>query len=247
MKLFELSGVKKCYKKHLALDIPSLIIERGGCAAVYGPNGSGKTTLLNLLAFLDTATEGNVKIYSEVHKLTPRRGRDVTLVMQEPYLFGMSVFKNVSYGLSARSFGRQRIEERARPVMKRLGLWTMREKNARLLSGGEKKRLAIARGLVVDAETLLLDEPTSNVDRQYASVIETIISEYAAIPGRTVLVATHDLAQAHRLTKRIIYLSNGTVSVSSVRERELERSESQVLSLRANEASEAIPLFSNSD
>lgn len=212
MKLYELRDVKKYYNGYLALDIPLLTFERENLYIIYGPNAAGKTTLLNLLAFLDKPTEGKVLFYNSDFCLQEDNLRHrVTLLMQNPYLFKTIVLENVTFGLALRSVssaeGRQKVE----PVMKQLGIWELRNRHVNSLSGGEKRKVALARAVVLDTEVLLLDEPTPHIDKAHAGLIEDMISAAAHYSKKTVIMTTHDLNQAHRLTPNIIYLINGRI------------------------------------
>lgn len=213
MKLYELRDVKKYYGAHLALDIPSLTLERENLYIIYGPNASGKTTLLNLLAFLDKPTAGELFFYkNSVPCLLKNNLRyRVTLVMQNPYLFKTTALENTISGLIFRSIGRGEAKDKAAAVMKWLGIWKLRNRHINSLSGGEKTKVALARAVVLDTEVLLLDEPTSHIDKAYVSLIEDMISRIAEKAKSTVIITTHDLSQAHRLTPNIIYLINGRI------------------------------------
>lgn len=229
MKLYELRNVKKYYSDYLALDIPLLTLEREKLYIIYGPNASGKTTLLNLLAFLDKPTYGKVFFYP-VRNCVQTVGKNisngvdknptfclqenilrhrVTLFMQNPYLFKTTVLENVISGLAFRSISRTRAKEKVAPVMKQMGIWELRNRYVNSLSGGEKRKVALARTIVLDTEVVLLDEPTSHIDRAHVGLIEDIISQATHNTKKTIIMTTHDLNQAHRLTSNIIYLING--------------------------------------
>lgn len=211
MALYELRGVKKYYGGKLALDIPALTLEGSGLYALCGPNAAGKTTLLNLLAFLDKATEGEVIF----HNGQPVRGkhhiRETTLVMQNPYLFNTTVLKNVLCGLKFRSLRKAGIGHMVVPVMKRLKIWDLKDRHVKSLSGGERKRVALARALVLDARVLLLDEPAANVDEANSGLIEEAICAAKEKNGKVVIMATHDSGQARRVDASIIRLVDGRV------------------------------------
>ncbi|NOX96939.1 MAG: ATP-binding cassette domain-containing protein [Nitrospirae bacterium] len=207
MNLYELKKVKKRYGSLLALDIPSLTLAEGNFYVVYGPNGAGKTTLLNLLAFLDKASEGEVLFHNSQPDI-----KDVTMVMQNPYLFKTTALGNVSRGLVFRSINKNKIEKMVMPVMKQLGIWEMRNREARSLSGGEKRRVAIARAMVLDTKALILDEPISHLDNIHVNLIENAISDMAGNTKKTIIMTTHDLSKAHKLTSNVIYLLNGKIT-----------------------------------
>ncbi|MBI5209019.1 MAG: ABC transporter ATP-binding protein [Elusimicrobia bacterium] len=202
--LFELRGVKKRYAGKVALDLPVLDLPEGRSVVFYGPNGSGKTTLLNLLAGTDAPSEGEV--------LFAGGPQDVTLVEQNPYLFQTSVLGNVLQGLAYRGARAEEARRIAEPLLKRLGLWDLRDRRCAGLSDGERRRVALGRGLVLGVKALLLDEPMANLDRAYAAAVEAMIVEEAAKPGRAVLMTTHDPGQAFRMGAEVVYLSEGRLS-----------------------------------
>jgi len=213
MNIYELVNIKKYYKNGsssiLALDIPWLSLEEGKFYIVYGPNAAGKTTLLNLLAFLDTPSEGEI-IFNTSKKMPTS---EITLVMQDPYFFKTTVLNNVTYGLRMRFVNKKRIMEQVKPVMEELGLWKIKDKVALGLSGGEKQRLALARAIVLQAfnKVLLLDEPTAHLDNLNTNLIETFITNIAR-RDKTIIMSTNDINQAHRVkADEVIYLSNGQV------------------------------------
>jgi len=215
MKIYELKNVKKYYGPSLALDIGSLSLRQGAFYIFHGPNGAGKTTLLNLLAFLDRPSAGEILFDGGrlPGKIGPGRPiRDVTLVMQNPYFFRTTVMKNVTRGLSFRRMRTDEILRTAGPVMKKLGLWKLRERNVASLSGGEKRKVALARALVLGTKVLLLDEPTAHLDKAHVDVIEEVVSELPKNGERTVIMTTHDLAQTCRLTRDVIFLVEGRMT-----------------------------------
>ncbi|MBI5245343.1 MAG: ABC transporter ATP-binding protein [Elusimicrobia bacterium] len=202
--LFELKAVRKRFGAKLALDLPELKLEEGKPVVFYGPNGSGKTTLLSLLAGLDEPTEGTVRFAGG--------RRDVTLVEQDPYLFSTTLLGNVVLGLRYRGISEREAAAAAKPYLERLGLWDMRGRGCAGFSAGERRRAALARGMALGTKALLLDEPMANLDRAFVAATEKLIAEEAAKPGRTVLMATHDLAAAVRLGAEVVYLSDGRLS-----------------------------------
>lgn len=207
MNLYELRNVKKYYGSMLVLDIPSLSLAESNFYVFYGPNAAGKTTLLNLLAGLDRPSEGEILFHNGKIDI-----REATMVMQNPYLFKTTVLKNISTGLTWRAADKRKIEGIITPVMKHLGIWELRDRDVRTLSGGEKRKVAIARAMVLDTKVLLLDEPASHLDKIHIDLIENAIRSIAGNSKRTVIITTHDLHMAHRLTTNVIYLLNGRIT-----------------------------------
>jgi tungstate transport system ATP-binding protein len=214
--LLELRDITKSYNHTRVLAIPQLAIKQGGVYGIMGPNGAGKTTLLSIAALILAPTSGTIYweganiATMDQHQLRKR----VTLITQNPYLFQTTVGKNVAYGLKMRGITREQRRERAKACLDLVGLSGFAKRMARELSGGEAQRVAIARGLALDPHVLLLDEPTANVDRHGVEQIELLLRELNKKLGLTVVVATHDVNQVHRLSDEVIYLFDGKISPS---------------------------------
>ena len=214
--LFELSDITKSYNNTRVLAIPHLVIKRGSVYGIMGPNGAGKTTLLSIVALLLPPTSGTM-YWEGANIATMDRNqlrRKVTLINQNPYLFNTTVEKNVSYGLKMRGIKREQRRERVKACLDLVGLPGFAKRMARELSGGEAQRVAIARALALDPQVLLLDEPTANVDRHGVEQIEIILRELKEKLGITIIVATHDVNQVHRLSDEVIYLFDGMISAA---------------------------------
>lgn len=211
--VFILRGLRKRYGDRTVLDIPETHIEAGKITVIVGSNGAGKSTLLRILAFLDEPTEGEVIFKGKL--LDFSRGIDiatlrrVTLVMQEHFIFSTSVIGNVLYGLRKRGIERDQAMARAREALQAVGLGEMANREARKLSGGEGKRLAMARALALEPDVILLDEPTANVDNENTRAIESLIKSIRDNRGTTVVMTTHDRRQAQRLGDRVLTIADG--------------------------------------
>jgi len=217
--IFRIENLTKYYDDKLVLDIPHLELEVGKIYAVVGPNGAGKTTLLNILAGLDEPTDGKIIFQGQMidrksNIITDIR-RHITMVMQDPVLFGTTVEKNVAYGLRVRSMERKARDEKVAEALKMVGLSGFEKRKAYQLSAGETRRVALARALALNPKALLLDEPTANIDKRNAEVVERLIRKIKS-EGRTVIVmTTHALSQAYRLADEIISLLLGRIIESS--------------------------------
>jgi tungstate transport system ATP-binding protein len=185
------------------LDGVAFTLPKGGVTAVIGPNGAGKSLLLRLCHGLLTPTAGAVR-WSRI----PERGQGLrhAMVFQRPVMLRRSALANVVHALKAA--GLDRAPERAHEALTRFGLQGLADQPARLLSGGEQQRLAIARAWALEPELLFLDEPTSQLDPGATRQIEDIVASLAA-EGMTILMTTHDLSQARRLAQRVIFLNKG--------------------------------------
>lgn len=190
-----ISDFKKSYGEKIVLSIDSLKIKKGETLAVTGPNGSGKSTLLKILAGLITPDSGAADGFGKV-----------LYMPQSSYAFSMSVEKNVMYAISGDGKA-----ERAEKILELLGLYSLRERNAKKLSGGETQRLALARLLVCECDTLLLDEPSGAVDIDGTDTVWRAIEEYKKENGCTVIFSTHSPFEAKKHADRIILLHNGEI------------------------------------
>lgn len=207
MKLF-LENLTKEYEGRTVLDIASLRIEDGSLCGIIGPNGAGKSTLLNLIAGLMKPTSGSLQ-YGDGSASVPLR--DMTLVFQTPYLLRTSVEKNIAYPLKLRGWDSDKIEARVSELAEDLGLNAFRKQKCWKLSGGETQKVALARALSFHPKLLLLDEPTANVDPATTAEIERMLKKINKTEGTTVIMITHNLAQAHRLCNEVIFMNCGKV------------------------------------
>ncbi|HEX6291714.1 MAG TPA: ATP-binding cassette domain-containing protein [Herpetosiphonaceae bacterium] len=206
--LYHLQHVTKRYGARTVLAIDDLTIEAGERLALIGPSGAGKSTLLRLLCFLEPLTSGRLACDGQAYKDTIPLAvqREITLVFQRPLLLDTSVWQNVAFGLRVRG---QRDDRRVAALLELLGLEQVAHARALTLSGGEMQRVALARALVFRPRVLLLDEPTANLDPRNVALMEAAITALHCEHGSTIVVATHNLHQARRLTARAVMLLDG--------------------------------------
>ena len=189
------------------IDDIGLAVESGGVSVIMGPNGAGKSVLLRILTGLIKPDSGIVTWAGS----RPDRARApaVGMVFQKPVLLRRSAQANVRYALRGGALADR--NRRARQALARAGLKHLADAPARLLSGGEQQRLAIARALAPDPEVLLLDEPCANLDPAAAAAIEALIGD-AKARGTKVVLVTHDVAQARRLADDITFIHDGRIA-----------------------------------
>jgi len=198
----------------LLVDIPLLQIEKGELLSFIGPNGAGKTTLLLTLAGLMKPTTGEIsfggrKIGSDVSVFEYRRS--LAMVFQEPLLFNTTVFKNVASGLTIRGMEKEQIRRTVKESLERFGISHLDERSARTLSGGEAQRTSLARAFAIQPEILFLDEPFAALD---PPTREALIEDLQAVlqdTHTTTIFATHDRAEALRLSDRIGVMNDGRI------------------------------------
>jgi ABC-type multidrug transport system ATPase subunit len=195
-----------------ALRVRELSVREGEVVSAVGPNGSGKTTLLETLALLRRPDEGRVlwkglDAWAEGRTLPARR--ECPMLLQETVLFSMSVLDNVMYGLRLRHLTRAESLRRARQALRLVGMHDLSHRRHDELSGGEKRRVALARVLALQCKVIVLDEPTAGLDRENEELIEEVIRAINRRDGVTVIMASHNLRQAVALSTRILTLLDG--------------------------------------
>ncbi len=195
-------------KGRVLVDIDRIAIEGQGTTVIVGPNGAGKSLLLKVLAGLRVPDEGTVLW----NGTPPSRGRycRFSMVLQTAVLLRRTVLANVEYALRAVGHSRQEARRRAQDIVREAGLERLSSASARVLSGGEKQRLALARALATQPDLLFLDESTSSLDPASVLAIETMVLAASREGMRTVMVA-HDLAQAKRVADEIILMHHGRI------------------------------------
>lgn len=183
----------------------SFEIAPGSTTALLGPNGAGKSLLLRLCHGLLTPTAGALRWAGDP---APGGRRRHAMVFQKPVMLRRSVLANFTHALAAAGVGRAARRPAALEALARFALDRHAQQPARLMSGGEQQRFAIARARALDPEVLFLDEPTAHLDPGATRQIEQMLRELQA-EGRTLLLATHDLGQARRLADRVLFLDRG--------------------------------------
>ena len=219
--VFEVSEVTYRYERIMALDSVSLAIELGQRVVLLGANGSGKSTLLRLLDGLYFPETGAVRFRAD--PLTEERFQDeqfsfafrrrVGMVFQNPdvQLFNPSVFDEVAFGPLQLRWSRDTIRERVAQTLDSMGISHLKDRPPHQLSGGEKKRVAIASVLVLDPEVLLLDEPTAALDPRSQSRIIDLLSGWKDA-GKTVVTATHDLDTVEDIADTCYVFQSGRIA-----------------------------------
>ncbi len=213
--MLRIANLYQRYGKQEILKDINLEVERGEIFALIGPTGAGKTTLLRLIDLLEVPTSGEIHIAGVDATGAGRQRlelrRRMAFVLQKPVVFNMSVYDNIACGLRWRRKSRGEIREPVNRLLEAVRLSPLADKNARTLSGGETQRVAIARAMALEPEILLLDEPTANLDPTSTLRIEELIQDIFHHYKTTIIMATHDLSQGHRLAHRIGVMVNGQI------------------------------------
>ena len=200
-----LEGVSFAAGGRTIIEPVSLALEAGPSTIILGANGAGKSVLMRLMHGLLAPSSGRVTWSGEGAR------RLQAMVFQRPVMLRRSAVANVSYALDiagVRGAARDRL---AREALAEVGLAHLAQRPARVLSGGEQQRLALARAWALHPEVLFLDEPTANLDPGATREIETIIKAFDAA-GTKIVMSTHSLGQARRLGDEVIFLHQGRVA-----------------------------------
>jgi tungstate transport system ATP-binding protein len=210
MAFLELQSVNKSYAGKKVLKNITFSVEKGDFISILGPSGSGKSTMLRAIDCLERPDSGEILMNGESMLSDPAKSRKkIGLIFQNPAIFNAKVFDNVAYSLRFRGEKDEAILTRTEAILKALGLYDLRHRNALTLSGGEAQRVALARALVYDPELLLLDEPTANLDPRNVSIIEEALIELNKKTGTTMILVTHNVFQPKRIAKKTALLLEG--------------------------------------
>ncbi|HEY2336144.1 MAG TPA: phosphate ABC transporter ATP-binding protein [Burkholderiales bacterium] len=180
----------------------TLDLERGPSSIILGANGAGKSVLMRLMHGLLVPSRGRIVWSGE----NPRRRQ--AMVLQRPVMLRRSALANVAYALALAGVPRAQREQQAREALESVGLLALAHRPARVLSGGEQQRLALARAWALHPEVLFLDEPTASLDPGATREIESVIKAFDAA-GTKIVMSTHNLGQARRLGDEILFVHQG--------------------------------------
>jgi ABC-2 type transport system ATP-binding protein len=236
MQALSVRGLVKNYRNGVqALQGVDLDVAEGDFFALLGPNGAGKSTLIGIVTSLVTKTAGSVSVFG--HDMDVALGAAKACIGVVPQELNLNMFETLEtivvnqagfYGIPRRV-----ARERAEKYLTQLSLWDRRDKMARTLSGGMKRRLMIARALMHEPRLLILDEPTAGVDIEIRRSMWDFLRELNA-RGTTIILTTHYLEEAESLCRNIAIIDKGRIAESDRMDRLLRslHTESFVLTLR---------------
>jgi NitT/TauT family transport system ATP-binding protein len=205
----EALGVRKSYSKNGQsldiLNVEQLTVRDGELVTVIGPSGCGKSTFLHIIGGFIKAEGGTIRVHGrEVSGPGPDRG----MMFQEFALFPWkSVAGNVAWGLEAKGFSKEMIDETVRKYLEMMGLADFGNHYPAELSGGMKQRVALARVLAIEPEVLLMDEPFGSLDSQTRETMQEELIRLWERTGKTIVFVTHDIEEAVFLGDRVVVLT----------------------------------------
>jgi iron(III) transport system ATP-binding protein len=209
----ELREVTKSFGDIVAVDAVSLAIDEGEFVCFLGPSGCGKTTLLRVVAGLEIADAGEIRLGGHDLAPVPARLRNFGVVFQSYSLFpNMTVAKNIAYGLECRKWPAERLRTRVDAMLALVHLADQAEKHPAELSGGQQQRVALARALAPEPPVLLLDEPLSALDAKVREELRGEIRDLQKKLGITTVMVTHDQDEAMEMADRIVVMNQGHIA-----------------------------------
>lgn len=212
MTAITLNNVSKLWGNVRAVDDVSLVADAGTLLVLLGPSGCGKSTTLRLIAGLEGADEGTIRIGEQDVTNLPPAERRISMVFQSYALFPhLSVAENIIFGLRVRGVGRGERDARLKRVADIVGLGHLLERKPSQLSGGQRQRVALGRAIIAEAPVCLMDEPLSNLD---AKLRHEMRSEIRALQQRlemTMVYVTHDQTEAMTMADRVVLMRDGRV------------------------------------
>ena len=232
MASVELRGLTKHYGSHAAVDDVSLTIEHGRLVCLLGPSGCGKTTTLRLIAGFVEPSAGEIRvgerIVSSPARTLPPEQRNMSMIFQSYALWPhMTVGENVAYGLKLRKNSRDTIARKLKSILTTTHLDHLADRYPGELSGGQQQRVALARALVVEPETLLLDEPLSNLDANLREEMRFEVRRLHDEYRYTTVYVTHDQSEAMTTADIIAVMNGGKVEQAGSPEEIYERPRSE--------------------
>jgi multiple sugar transport system ATP-binding protein len=211
MASIHFDGVGKVFPDGtVALEDLDLDVEDGEFVVLVGPSGSGKSTALRIVAGLEDASAGTVRIGQRVVNDVEPKDRDVAMVFQSYALYPhMSAQDNIGFPLRMRREEKAKIRERVAHTAGRLDIGGLLERRPRQLSGGQRQRVALGRAIVREPRAFLMDEPLSNLDAQLRVEMRAYVAQLHRQLGKTILYVTHDQVEAMTMGDRVAILRGG--------------------------------------
>ena len=195
-----------------AVDRMNLSISNKEFVVLVGPSGCGKSTTLRMVAGLEEATQGDIRIGGRVVNDVPPKDRDIAMVFQNYALYPhMTVHDNMAFGLKLRGYKKDEIAERVGEATSILGIGDLLDRKPKALSGGQRQRVAVGRAIVRKPAVFLFDEPLSNLDAKLRVEMRAELNKLHTRLGTTMIYVTHDQVEAMTLGQRIVIMDAGVI------------------------------------
>lgn len=238
--LLSVKGLSKRFNDFTAVDSISFSVERGEVFGLLGPNGAGKTTTIKMLCGLMKADSGEIRVneyslatdYNRIKSMIGLCPQEI-VVWEHLTCIEQLKFVVMAYDKSPKFAG-----NRAESLLETLGLWEKRNKLAKTLSGGMQRRLNIALAIVHDPELIILDEPQAGLDPQSRILVRDFIRQLAK--ERTVILTTHDMDEADRLSDRVAIIDHGKILLIDTPEKIKQSGSGDILQIRVSKVSKEL-------
>ena len=212
MATLELRGLRKAFGPLEVVHGIDLEVADGEFIVLVGPSGCGKSTILRMIAGLEEATAGDIRIGGALVNDREPKDRDVAMVFQDYALYPhLTVFKNIAIALEYRGVGKAEIRQKVEATARLLDIGELLERLPRHLSGGQRQRVAMGRAIVRNPQLFLFDEPLSNLDAKLRVQMRTELRRLRERVATTGIYVTHDQVEAMTLADRIVVLDRGRI------------------------------------
>ena len=210
MEILTLKNISFSYKDKLIFDNYNFVINKEEIIAIIGPSGCGKSTLLKIINGLETEYSGDVPLDGVNVNNIPVNKRDIVLMFQDNLLFPhMTIFENIEFSLKMKKYPKHKIKNMVDEVAKDIHLQDKLNKYPRELSGGQQRRVALARAVISKPKLLLLDEPFTGLDKEIKLEIMNLVRIIREKYNTSIIFVTHDLSEAEYLEAKCIEFKKG--------------------------------------
>lgn len=210
MEILTLKNISFSYKDKLIFDNYNFVINKEEIIAIIGPSGCGKSTLLKIINGLETECSGDVLLDGVNVNNIPVNKRDIVLMFQDNLLFPhMTIFENIEFSLKMKKYPKHKIKNMVDEVAKDIHLQDKLNKYPRELSGGQQRRVALARAVISKPKLLLLDEPFTGLDKEIKLEIMNLVRIIREKYNTSIIFVTHDLSEAEYLEAKCIEFKKG--------------------------------------
>ena len=210
MEILTLKNISFSYKDKMIFDNYNFVMNKEEIIAIIGPSGCGKSTLLKIINGLETDYSGDVLLDGVNVNNIPVNKRDIVLMFQDNLLFPhMTIFENIEFSLKMKKYPKHEIKKMVEEVAKDIHLQDKLNKYPKELSGGQQRRVALARAVISKPKLLLLDEPFTGLDKEIKLEIMNLVKIIREKYDTSIVFVTHDLSEAEYLEAKCIEFKKG--------------------------------------
>ena len=210
MEILTLKNISFSYKDKMIFDNYNFVMNKEEIIAIIGPSGCGKSTLLKIINGLETEYSGDVLLNGINVNNIPVNKRDIVLMFQDNLLFPhMTIFENIEFSLKMKKYPKHEIKKMVEEVARDIHLEDKLNKYPKELSGGQQRRVALARAVISKPKLLLLDEPFTGLDKEIKLEIMNLVRIIREKYNTSIIFVTHDLSEAEYLEAKCIEFKKG--------------------------------------